>query len=102
MGAGGKVKRRRKIKNKEICPEIFFALLLICRGQIFLRGDGIETEGIPGMHPIPAAEREDAGPGGAGEDHPRCAARLSGTLQQLWGPVPEPWPLCGEVHRLLL
>lgn len=107
-GQSGKVERTRGKKNKKniyiyICLEISFSpLLLVCGGQICLRGDSIETERIPGLHPIPAAEREGSGPGGTGKDHPWCAAWMPGTLQQLWGTVPEPRPLCGEVHWLHL
>ena len=72
--------------------------LFIC----FFRRHSVQAEGLPGLHSLSAAERRHPGPGGESEDHPRGSGRMSGTLQQLRLPLPEPGPLRGENQQLLL
>lgn len=62
----------------------------------------VPAEGLPGLHPLAAAERGPAGPGGEGAHHPGGPARLPGSLQHLRLLLPEPRPLRGARQRLPL
>lgn len=66
------------------------------------RRNGIQAKRLPGMHPISAAQWCHAGPGGASEDHPRRAAWLPGSLQQLRFPLSEQRSMCGETQWFFL
>lgn len=57
------------------------------------RRNRVEAEGLPGLHPGAQVKWEDAGSGGACEDHAWGPPRMPGTLQQLRAPVSEPGPV---------
>lgn len=70
--------------------------LCVCRRHC------VQAEGLSGLYSLSAAERCHAGPGGESEDHPRGSGRMSGSLQQLRFPLPEPGSMRGETRQLFL
>lgn len=69
---------------------------------VFFRRNRVEAEGLPGLHPVAEAEREDARSGGACKDYAWCSPWMSGSLQQLRAPVSEPGPVPRQASRLCL
>lgn len=72
------------------------ALVSVCRRNC------IQAKRLPGMHPFSAAQWCHSRPGGKGKDHPGRTAGLPGSLQQLWLPLSEQRPMCGENQWLFL
>ena len=68
------------------------------------RRDGHQTERLPGVHPVAAAERTGPGPGRKGHDDAGRGPRLPRPLQQLRTPVSQRREMSGEAqgHRLRL
>lgn len=87
----------RVMKTKRTI-RIFHRANLLC----VFRRHSVQAERFPRLYPLAAAEWRHAGPGGEGKDNPRCSGRMSGSLQQLRRPLPEPGSLRGENQQLLL
>ena len=88
--------------SQQLLNELDQLVLMVVLCLDVLRRNSLQAEGLPGLYPLPAAERRHPGPGGEGEDHTRGSTRLPGPLQQLRLALPEPGPLRGESHRLPL